>query len=800
MPDLSTSIREYYDAAAEPVDVPEILDRSGHRRVVPNWAVAVAAALAVFVLIGGFVWLISGTDSEVIEEPMPTVTTSVPTTVPDETPVSVPNETTPTIPDATPPVVVTVPSESAAREPIDEISGVAVADGSLWASTGEGIVRWDLEGGDPELFTSAEGVPLIEGFAPRISAAPDGPVWAYAYYPQDLVAFDGTLWTEPPGYDQIDILNPRCPPDDECPNPIMAMAAGSDGVLFLALGDGTLVEFDGNVWHVLPDTPVTYAADMAVAADGTLWVASWEEVLAYDGDEWTRFTSAGGLPSGGISSVAVAPNGDVWVGTADDFEGDPSGGVARFDGGAWTTFDEADGLSASAVTALTVGSDGTVWAVHGGADPAGYGEEPGVSAVSRFNGATWSATTIADVGTGFGWGAAVDDSGTLWITSRLGIVGLNGSEATVLQVSGGDRPGLDVPDVVVPEVWDPILSTTAAGAVPTAATCPAGTDPDTPGPVDQARPDPDGGAAAFDRHRGRIVYVDGANETWTFDVCTNTWEQMNPTGSPERYPPGTLAYDVDSDRIISLRSSSSSAYDPNTNRWTPISDREAQPGDHPTGTWWTMGAVYDPVSGLVLVQYDQLGVKQTVLSAYNVDTDQWTRVGPLDGKAFRKLIGYSSRTDQLIFRGYDGGGFGVGDETGDRDYDAGPPLVVDPRTGAATATELGPPISGAWGGIHYATGTRTAYVQTEPHKEICWYDPMTLTWDNCFESTRYPDDVVDLVPAAMVGDPINNRLVLIKTIDFPPFGEDSEPVFVSVVWAIDLANGEWTQLLAPPTP
>ena len=88
MPDLSTSIREYYDAAAEPVDVPEILERSGHRRVVPNWAVAVAAALAVFVLIGGFVWLISGTDSEVIEEPMPTVTTSVPTTVPDETPVS----------------------------------------------------------------------------------------------------------------------------------------------------------------------------------------------------------------------------------------------------------------------------------------------------------------------------------------------------------------------------------------------------------------------------------------------------------------------------------------------------------------------------------------------------------------------------------------------------------------------------------------------------------------------------------------------------------------------------------------
>ncbi|MFA9566463.1 MAG: two-component regulator propeller domain-containing protein, partial [Acidimicrobiales bacterium] len=285
----------------------------------------------------------------------------------------------------------------------------------------------------------------------------------------------------------------------------MAMAAGSDGVLFLALGDGTLVEFDGIVWHVLPDTPVTYAADMAVAADGTLWVASGEEVLAYDGDEWARFTTADGLPSDGISSVAVAPNGDVWVGTADDFQGDPSGGVARFDGGAWTTFDEADGLYASAVTALTVGSDGTVWAVHGGADAAGYGEEPGVSAVSSFNGTTWSAATIADVGAGFGWGAAVDDSGTLWITSRWGVVGFDGAETTVLRVPEGTRPVIEVPHVVVEGGGD-ILATTVAKAAAPVAKCPAGSGPNQPGPAEQARP-PESllSPVAMDHQSGRVV-------------------------------------------------------------------------------------------------------------------------------------------------------------------------------------------------------------------------------------------------------------------------------------------------------
>ena len=85
--------------------------------------------------------------------------------------------------------------------------------------------------------------------------------------------------------------------------------------------------------------------------------------------------------------------------------------------------------------------------------------------------------------------------------------------------------------------WNPILATTRAKPAPTAATCPPDTDPDTPGPADQDRPEAGWAgnmAAAFDRHTGRIVYVDTLGETWTFDVCTNTWHRMNPSG--ERRP------------------------------------------------------------------------------------------------------------------------------------------------------------------------------------------------------------------------------------------------------------------------
>ena len=197
------------------------------------------------------------------------------------------------------------------------------------------------------------------------------------------------------------------------------------------------------------------------------------------------------------------------------------------------------------------------------------------------------------------------------------------------------------------------------------------------------------------------------------------------------------------------------------------------------------------MSGLILAQHDQLGIQLTVLSAYDVDTDRWTRVGALDGQAWRNLIGYSTQTDQLIFAGYgDGGGLGMGD----RHYTDGPPHVVDPRTGSTLATGPGAAIMGAYSIISYAADTDTAHVQTWPNKEICWFDPGALTWDNCFEGSDYPADVARQDFSAMVGDPINNRLVLIN-----PHSFGLSPA-VSAVWAVDFDTGEWTQLLAPPTP
>ena len=240
--------------------------------------------------------------------------------------------------------------------------------------------------------------------------------------------------------------------------------------------------------------------------------------------------------------------------------------------------------------------------------------------------------------------------------------------------------------------WSPILSTTKARSAPAAATCPEGSNPNAPGPIDQARPG-DGPwsnqAAVFDTYQGRIVYVDEASETWTFDVCTNIWRAMDPAFVPDaaHLGEGQLVYDIDSDRTIAFGTRNVYAYDAAANTWTR---RGSPDGRDPRAAW--PGAVYDPISGLVLVQFDD-----GMLVAYDVDTDTWTEIGVISepreitsegqtqtsGPPF--LVGHVAEADRLAFLGFGGAPF---QDTGQ---------LINPRTGEAT--DLADPPGGVTGGF-----------------------------------------------------------------------------------------------------
>lgn len=371
-------------------------------------------------------------------------------------------------------------------------------------------------------------------------------------------------------------------------------------------------------------------------------------------------------------------------------------------------------------------------------------------------------------------------------------------------LTGGGRSVDDgVASDLTPEGWSPVLALTSARPVEPGIACSGIAESDLPGPEEQDRPDSDlwgNQAASFDLRTGRVVHIDRSGETWTFDVCTNTWRQMHPVfvgpgpGEPRSaysdsgvlWDEVELVYDADSYRTVAIGVETIAVYDANTDTWT----YRRIPLEH--SGQGSAGAVYDPVSGLVVAQVPQQGVV-----AYDVDTDTWTDVGTLlcsrrmiydparerwspaePGPCYPFLIGYSADVDRLIFVGYGGG------------------QMVDPRTGASTYLDE-PPSGGPepFGRFDYANGADTAYTFGDG---ICQLNPTTRNW-TCVD---FPDDpTVDHYDgfSAQVGDPINNRIVLIDGY-YGGFSADRTERHGKDVWAIDPDSGALVELLAPSEP
>jgi streptogramin lyase len=93
---------------------------------------------------------------------------------------------------------------------------------------------------------------------------------------------------------------------------------------------------------------------VAVTPDGIVWGVTGEhDLVRFDGQSWTFQAAAEGPSLDGISVLAVAPDGALWVGGG--------GGAARFDGETWTVYTSAEGLAGETVHAIAFAPDGAIW-------------------------------------------------------------------------------------------------------------------------------------------------------------------------------------------------------------------------------------------------------------------------------------------------------------------------------------------------------------------------------------------------------------------------------------------------------
>jgi ligand-binding sensor domain-containing protein len=109
----------------------------------------------------------------------------------------------------------------------------------------------------------------------------------------------------------------------------------------------------------LQDVDVAYNPNYIVALqadrrDGSVWAGTWGGGLShFDGDKWTAYTTADGLPGNHVFMLHQDLEGVVWVGT--------NNGLGRITEDGFRRYTTTDGLFSNRVFAMATANDGSRW-------------------------------------------------------------------------------------------------------------------------------------------------------------------------------------------------------------------------------------------------------------------------------------------------------------------------------------------------------------------------------------------------------------------------------------------------------
>ncbi len=279
------------------------------------------------------------------------------------------------------------------------------ADGTVWATSPQGIYRydgrWSRVGAVRDAAVQYAALwkqPVLRSKRWPILAA-GGRIWAIL--DTGLADFDGQMWTRRS-------TTGNAPPS----NRVRALAIAPDGALWAGFAGSPPARYEAGRWTTFTAREQAPANVNAILADaeGRIWFAADDGVALYDGQRWTKFKAGeGGLAAGRALSLARDGTGALWVGSEN--------GVSVRRKESWTSYAPgSNGLPGGRVLSLAVGSDGVLWC----ATSAG---------VARYDGKTWETYTDPTMPPTEQeiWGLALGGEGMRWFGARQAIRRLVGT-------------------------------------------------------------------------------------------------------------------------------------------------------------------------------------------------------------------------------------------------------------------------------------------------------------------------------------------------------------------------------------
>ena len=275
----------------------------------------------------------------------------------------------------------------------------------LWVGTSAGLVR--LIEGQPDAYTIADGLPANQ--VNTLALDPSGTLWAGTS--EGLARRADTTFT----------TYPRGPLRGD----VRSLTFDARGLPWVGTRHNGLAHFDGNDWRYYFGPP-SGVKHIGFDRRGRVWIGTEEQGLAhFDGAAWTTYSRQNGLPDDHVTSLALDPQGNLWVGTL--------AGLAHFDGAAWTTYSRQNGLPDDYVTSLALDPRGNLWVGT-------------LAGLAHFDGAAWTVYSQqnTDLPDHRILSLTLDHGGTPWAGTWSGLVHFDGAAWTVYSQQNADLPSLDI--------------------------------------------------------------------------------------------------------------------------------------------------------------------------------------------------------------------------------------------------------------------------------------------------------------------------------------------------------------------
>jgi ligand-binding sensor domain-containing protein len=203
------------------------------------------------------------------------------------------------------------------------VRGLAATDDALWLATPDGALRYN---GVWTVFTADEGLPTVNVTA--IGAGDDGRMWAATSGDVgqiDIVVFDGRRWAAHPNRDLA--------AEQLAGNDIRNILATANGDVWLGSAAG-LERFHDGRWSANTTEPAPFPryVEALVWAYESVWAGTLSGLARFDGQSWEPFGGPAPEYDGPmVSALAVAPSGELWVGTSEG-----ANRLRTYDGQDWT--------------------------------------------------------------------------------------------------------------------------------------------------------------------------------------------------------------------------------------------------------------------------------------------------------------------------------------------------------------------------------------------------------------------------------------------------------------------------------